>query len=460
MTMRCMAAAAVCLCLGVQTVRAQSLTDVLVHVYQTNTTVLAARAQLKSSDNGVSQALGGWRPSVIVGGSDGYTRTRTRTRVFDGIGNESIYSTGNYTPANGTVTITQPILDGGRTTAQTEQAKNAVLAQRARVLAAEQQAMLDTVTAYVGVVRDMELLRLNRQFVGVIEAQLHATERRLSAGEVTRTDLSQAQSREAAARIAASQAAAALEVSRSMYRRVVGNDPGTLTAPQPIKVVVHDIKAAVAGARADDPTSVAAMFDLASGRNAVRAQVAQLLPQVNVEGQVFRYDNYSSRGTRYSGESLTANLTVPIYQSGSEYAAIRQQQNQVEVYQHTLADQRRLAVQTAQQAWGYYANARDEFDASEANERAAAAALDGVQREALIGSRTTLDVLNAEAELLSARENRVQSLASLVQYSYAVNASVGRLSARDLGLPVAPYDWTDHYRRSRDALFGFEPPQP
>jgi outer membrane protein len=436
---------------------AQTLTDALATVYQTNTSVLAARAQLKASDNAVSQALGGWRPTVVIGGDAGYTRGRTRTRFNNNGVDQSFYSTSNYTPLTGTATITQPLLDGGRTTAQTEQTKNAVLAQRANVLAAEQQAMIDTVNAYVSVVRDKELLRLNQQFVDIVAAQLRATELRLKAGEVTRTDQSQAQSRLAGARISASQAAANLEVSRAAYRRVVGADPGVLTPPQPVKTVVADQKAAEAAASQDYPAVVAALFNLASAKDAVKVQIAQLLPQLSLQGQLFRDDNYSARGTRYSGEQITANLSVPLYQSGSEYAVVRQAQNQMEVSRHNLADQRRQAVQNAHQAWGYYVNARDEFASSLVNERAAADALDGVQREALIGSRTTLDVLNADAELLSARENRVQSLASLVQYSYAVNGAVGRLSSRDLRLPVPTYDWDEHYRRSRDALAGFEP---
>ena len=449
-------AAALLLCALVLPARAQSLPDVLVRVYETSPTLLQARAQLKSADNTVSQALAGWRPSVIVNGNYGYTRTRTRTREsFEGY-NFSIYGTTNYTPGTGTATISQPLTDGGRTTAQTDEAKNAVLAQRARVLAQEMQSMNDAANAYVSVVRDTALLDLNNRYIQLVEAALQATQRRLTAGEVTRTDVAQAQTRLASARVAQAQAAASLETSRATFRQVTGIDAGTLTPPPPLKPAEATLKSAEAVAAVDAPTVTAALFDYFGSRNAVRVQIAALLPSLNAQAEVFRNDNYGARGSRYTGESFTLNLSVPIYQGGAEYAAVRQAQNQLESSRHALAEQRRLAEQAAHTNWSNYAAAQLEFSAAVSGVQAAATALDGVQREALIGSRTTLDVLNAELELLQARENRVQAVAALVQTSYTLNQALGRLSARDLNLPIPPHNWDEHYRISRDALFGFE----
>jgi outer membrane protein len=141
--------------------RGQTLTQSLVSVYSSHPALLAAQAALRGVDEGVPQALAGWRPTVTVTGGYGTTDVRNRNRVNqDGVG-YSLYNGQNTSPSNAAVVLNQPIFQGGRTVASTRRAEALVLAARARLLATEQSALYDAVVAYVGVVRDAELLRLN-----------------------------------------------------------------------------------------------------------------------------------------------------------------------------------------------------------------------------------------------------------------------------------------------------------
>jgi outer membrane protein len=151
---------------------------------------------------------------------------------------------------------------------------------------------------------------------------------------------------------------------------------------------------------------------------------------------------------------VTANLTVPIYQGGAEYAAVRQARQQAQQARQQIDEQRRRTGADATQAWETLAAARAQVESVRAQIRAAEIALDGVQREAIVGSRTTLDVLNAEQELLNARVSLVRALANVVNASHSLVASIGRLTARDLALPVPLYDMEAYYREVRNRWIG------
>ncbi|WP_379540441.1 TolC family outer membrane protein [Teichococcus cervicalis] len=425
---------------------AQSLQEALAQAYANNPTLQTARAQLRVVDENVPQALAGWRPSVTVAGNAGYVQGTTRNR--------GIYSDADRATAGATATLTQPVYTGGRTTAATQRAEKQVLAQRARLLATEQQVLADTVAAYVAVIRDQETLRLNVNNVQVLQRQLDATNERFRVGEITRTDVAQAESRLAGARASRASAEGTLQTSRATFQRVVGLAPERLSAPQPLSAAVPNAREAAELAVRNNPQVVAALFDEAAARDAVDVQMAALLPQVSVQAQAFRSDNSQQPHVRSTGEQITANLSVPIYQGGSEHAAVRQARQDAQRYRQIVDDQRRQAMQQATQAWETLQSARAQVESVRAQIRAAEIALDGVQREAVVGSRTTLDVLNAEQELLNARVSLVQALSNVVTASYNLAGSVGRLTARDLALPVAQYDMEAYYRAVRNRWFG------
>ncbi|GAA0579777.1 TolC family outer membrane protein [Craurococcus roseus] len=444
---------------------AQSLSEALAQAYSNNPTLLAARAQLRSVDENVPQALAGWRPTVSITSAVGVTDSRSRALQgdYDLVERRTFFRQPPVAPntthierstAQNSIVITQPVFRGGRTVAGTRRAENQVLAQRARLLQTEQQVLQQTIEAYVNVIRDQELLRLNINNEQVLTEQLRATSERFRVGEITRTDVAQAESRLAAARAARTQSEGNLQISRAAFQRLVGFAPQRLVAPQPLRVPVRTAQEAGQIASSNNPNVVAALFDEAGARDNVDIQLSALLPQLSVQGQAFRNDNQFGPHTRITGGQLTANLTVPLYQGGAEYALVRQARQQAQQFRQTVDEQRRAATQQAVQAWEQYQSSRAQVDSQRAAIRASEIALDGVQREAIVGSRTTLEVLNQEQELLQNRTNLVQALATAVLQSYTLAAAVGRLTAQDLGLDVEPYDMRAYYNAVRNRWAG------
>lgn len=427
---------------------AQTLQEALALAYSNNPALQAARAQLRAADENVPQALAGWRPTVQLTGSLGAVETETTAR-------RGTTTNSNRDPTTLNASVTQQLFRGGRTVASTARAENQVLAQRARLLATEQQVLLDTVTAYVNLIRDQEEVRLNTNNEQVLMRQLQATNERFRVGEITRTDVAQAESRLAGARAARADAEGRLQTSRAIFTRVVGEPPQRLTPPQPLRAPVTSAEDAGRMAGQNNPNVVAALFEEAAARDFVDVQFSFLLPQASVTAQSARNDFSNETTRRITSNQVTANLTVPLYQGGAEHALVRQARQQAQQSRQVVEDQRRQATQQATQAFEVLQALRAQVDSNRAQIRAAEIALDGVQREAIVGSRTTLDVLNAEQELLNARVALVRALANVITASHNLAVAVGRLTARDLNLPVQLYDSEAYYREVRNRWAGW-----
>ena len=447
----------------------QTLQEALAAAYSGNPRLLAARAAARAVDENVPQALSGWRPTVVIAAGAGYSDTTTRNQATvplqrDAFGNVANAGTAGtpfsaYTESprgTGTLqaTVTQPIYRGGRTTAQTRRAENQVYAQRARLLISEQEVLFESVRAYVFFIRDQEEVRLNTNNVQVLQRQLQATNERFRVGEITRTDVAQAESRLALARFQLDQAQGVAQSSRANFIRWTGLEPVRVIAPPPLAAPVRSQQEAVRFAIDNNPTVVATVFDESAARDLIDVQFAALMPQVTANASAFRLDNNTTRGSRQTGAQVTMNLNVPLYQGGAEHALVRQARQQAQQARQQVADSRRIAAQQATEAWETLGSSRAQVESVRAQIRAQEIALDGVQREAIVGSRTTLDVLNAEQELLQARVNLVRSLATLINASYALANTMGRLTAQDLGLPVQIYDPRNYYNAVRGRWFG------
>jgi outer membrane protein len=207
-------------------------------------------------------------------------------------------------------------------------------------------------------------------------------------------------------------------------------------------------------ASSNNPNVLAAQFDDASARDAVDVAFSQLMPQVSVQGQTFQQNNQLIPHSQQNGYQLLATVSVPLYQGGAEYSAVRQARQQEQQTRKTLDDARRAAMQSAIQSWETLTAARATVDSTRAAIRANQIALEGVEREAIVGSRTTQDVLNQQQQLLNSQVTLVQNLANLVTASYTVASAVGRLTARDLNLPVPLYDDTAYYNAVRNKWVG------
>ena len=434
-----------------------TLTQALAATYMREPALQAERAKLRATDEDVPQARAGWRPTVVVAGGVGYGDglSRSYTPFLGGW----LKTRTDRNVATAQATITQPLYTGGRTTANVHRAKDLVMAERANLIAQEETSLSDAVNAYVGVIEAEQLLQLNINNEQVLRQQLRATEDQFRVGEVTRTDVAQAEAALAGAKAQRETAEGSLQTARATYRKTIGFEPpGDLVPPQPLLLPVKTMRGASAMAAANNPGVVAARYSVAAARNAVSAAVGQLLPQLSLQAQAFQSQNSGARSSDVNGYTALLNLSVPLYQGGSEYATVRQARQTARQQVHLLAGARRTAVQQAVQAWQTYQAAKAAAASTRLAVRANEIALIGVEREHLVGTRTTLDVLNAQQALVNARVTLVQNLSSLVTASYAVASAVGRLTARDLRLPVPLYNETAYYDAVRDRWFGLGSP--
>ncbi len=437
---------------GAAMAQARTLQDALSAAYSNNPTLQTSRAQLRATDEGVPQALAGWRPTVIVAGTAGYGFGELTSSLLSN--QRSITSRLNRPIFTGLPTITQPLYRGGATRASTNQADNRVFAQRGRLIATEQQVFTDSINAYVNVIQTQQLLQLNINNEQVLARQLQATNDRFRVGEITRTDVAQAEAALAGARATRQTSEGNLQTARSTYRRFIGEMPDQLVEPQPIKLPIKNQAEAVQLASQNNPSVIAALFDDAAARDAVDLAFSQLMPQVSVQASGGYTDGQQTVGQRTVAAQAVLNVSVPLYQGGAEYSRVRQARQTEQQNRKVVDDVRRQAIQSAAQSWETLTAARSTIDSTRSQIRANQIALEGVQREAIVGSRTTLDVLNAEQALLNSRVTLVQNLSNLVTASYAVASAIGRLTARDLNLNVPMYDETAYYNAVRQRLFG------
>lgn len=423
---------------------AETLEDALVVTYQTNPVLAAERENLRGINEQVPQALAGSRPLVQATGSAGVEYEDTQPGDSETIN-----------PASIGITVVQPVYRFGRTAADVETAEFSIEAARAQLYTVEQDTLLDAVTAYMNVVREQAVLELQINNEDVLRRQLEASQDRFDVGEITRTDVSQAESRLAGATAGRIQAAGSLRDSRAVYEQVIGQAPGSLeAAPPPLRDLPSSLEDALAIAEDNNPILTGAVFNEQAALATVDGLRADLFPELSVRGEV-RYDRDISAFTEErTSATVLAEVSVPLYQSGAVSSQVRQARYAAAEARIQVEDARRTVVQNAIRSWEALVTARAEIDARLAEVSSATIALDGVQQEALVGSRTTLDVLDAEQELLDARVNLVSAQRDEVVAGYAVLASMGLLTAEDLGLPVAYYDVDEHYENTRGRLWG------
>jgi TolC family type I secretion outer membrane protein len=379
-----------------------------------------------------------------------------------GVGGDSTVQDGNFSqtqsgrrvPRQAQMTVNQPLYRGGRTVAGTSQAENQVLAGRATLAQTEQQVFLDTVTAYANVLTFSAVLELNQNNVQVLTRQFEAARDRFQVGEVTRTDVAQAEGRLAGARADVIQSQGNLENARTNFFRVVGEAPGRLQAVRLPQNLPGSREEAVALAEGH-PRVIAAQYNEAASRDNIRLILGELLPTVSLQGSVAHQFEISTVGRELDTGQLLLTMTTPLYSGGAVEARVRQARQVANQRRIEVEDSRRVAREQAAQQFIALTTARARVRALLTQIRALEIALDGVEQEARVGSRTTLDVLDAEQELLNGKVNLVQTQQNEIFASFQLAAAVGRLTASDLRLPVDLYDPTEYYNANRTRWFGF-----
>jgi len=436
------------LCTGSISAGAETLIDALALAYSNNPRLLAQRAAQRATDEQFPQALSGHRPSVSIVLEAGKSATATSSTGL---------STGtNTSPRSGSITYQQPIFRGLRTLYDTRRARATILQGRANLTIVEQDILFQTVTAFMNVVRDQAVLRLNVNNEQVLRRQLRATRDRFQVGEVTRTDVSQAQARLAQAQATRTQSEGTLQISRANYRRIVGRAPGLLKKPARIVRLPGTLEGVTSVAGTAAPNVVAARFGEMAAQHTIKLITGELLPSVNLNVSGSRAYG-TSTGARVNSGAITGQLVIPLYQAGLTSSRIRQAK-QIALQRHQdIIEARRAAIEAATQAWHGLKTAQAQIRAFQSAARANAIALDGVRQEAAAGLRTVLDVLDAEQELFDARVNLVRAERDEFVAAYQVYQAMGRLTAINLKLPVPKYDPTVYYRSVKYLPWGPAP---
>jgi outer membrane protein len=445
--------------MAVSDAAADTLEWALVQAYQNNPSLNAQRAALRATDENVPQALSGYRPKVSVTAQGGYNYTNAVQQLPVGgvVTNIPFAQTflSRSVAANGTYTL----FNGFQTANRTRQAESQVDGARETLRVTEQQVLLDAATAYMNLLRDQAILDLNRRNVEVLTEQLKQTRDRFNVGEVTRTDVAQAESRLAAGRSSLLGAQSNYVTSQANYRRVIGVDPGRLAPGTPVDRLSPNVLAkAVAQGQANSPSVLAAMYGVDVAALAVKISEGALYPNLTLTASASQGTNPAFEVARQTAASVLGALTVPIYQGGAEYSAIRQSKETLGQQRLNLDINRDQARATVVQSWGQLDAAKAQIEATTAQVNAAEIALNGVREEARVGQRTTLDVLNAQQELVNARVALVTAQHDRVVASYTLLAAVGGLSMPRLGLDVLIYDPQVHYQQVRDAWIGVRNP--
>ena len=416
--------------------RAESLPEALSSAYKFNPRLDAARATLRATDEEVPRAISGFRPQIVGNADTSYQQQTSRP------------STGARTESNPrgySVNLAQPIFKGFRVVNTVREAEAVVRAGRELLRTTESSVLLEGVTAYVDVVRDQAIVRLRENNVTVLTRDLKATQDRFNVGEVTRTDVAQAQARRAAAVSALDLARANLKTSRATFERVVGHPPSNLVDPGASRQVPKSVGESVEISARESPTVVAALYNEQAARHAVDRIRGELLPEVNLEASYGRRFDPSTGTESSESTTVTGRLTVPFYTGGEVEARVRQAKH-THVSRLQEIEQARTEVQAqVVAAWSQLAAARAQLESDQASVDANRIALAGVREEERVGQRTLLDVLNAEQELLNSEVNLVTTKRNLVVASYAVLAAIGRLNAQELGVAALVYDPEAHY---------------
>lgn len=444
--------------------RAETIASALSRAYYGNPDLNQQRANVRARDEDAPKALAGLRPKANIQASYGVTYSDVRIPAGrNQTTNQRQYYSDKFVghPRGATLSVSQTVLDFGRTENSLRQAESGVFAARSTMRLTEQATLQNGATAYMNVLRDTAILDLRKNNVAVLSAQLRQTRDRFQVGEVTRTDVAQAEASLEQARSELYAAQAQLKTSAANYRQIIGVEPKRLEAAQSVeRFLPKSLNEAIGVALVEHPGVTAALHQTDAAELAVKVAESALLPNVSVNAQVSQqYDSFLGfPGSRQFSAQATGTLNVPLYQGGAEYASIRQAKEQVGQAKFNADVQRDSVRASVVSSYGLLETAKASILSGQAAVRAAEIALAGVREEAQVGQRTTLDVLNAQQALLNARVNLIVSQRDRVVASYAALGSIGRLSAETLNLAVNVYDPAVHLEQVWDKWLGVDTP--
>jgi outer membrane protein len=433
---------------------AEALPEALAKAYQSNPLLNAERARQRATDENVPQALAGYRPQIVASLGVGLQAVR------DLLPNNTI-QTATLKPWTIGVTVTQTLFNGFKTANSVRVAELQVQSGREALRNVGQGVLLDAVTAYSNVLANQSLVEAQRANVTFLRETLGIVQKRLNAGDVTPTDTAQAEARLNRGLADFNAAEVNLAISQATYAQVIGNPPARLSPADPVdRYLPRNRDEATGLAFKTHPAVLAAGFDVDVATTSIKVAESSLLPTVTLQGSASRSRDgdptLSVFGTDQA--SVIGQVTAPIYDGGTAASQTRQAK-EISAQSRLVLDQVRNQARTAATgAWVAHEGAKIAVSASESEVRAAGVALQGVQREAAGGQRTTIDVLNSQQELTSAKARLIGAQRDRVIASYTLLSAIGRLDVKTLGLNTPDYLPEVHYHQVRDAWHGLRTP--
>lgn len=446
-------------------VTVSNLEAALEAAYRNNTEIKESQATVRARDEGVPQALAGWRPTVTANASlAGEKDIKSGSIKESGDNGLTTAQSGtNSSQVAADVTLRQNLFNGGKTVASTCQAESQVQASRAQLADKEREVLVAAVNAYFDVVAKRSEVEYRRSNEEALKKTLEATQAKFKVGEETRTSIAQAEANLAFGTAEREASEARVASAEATFEQVTGARPGNLKKPDSFVDLPKGLKEAIAIATKNNPAILAAHHQERADRSAIKANDAELLPKVDLQGQVKRTGSnsttrYTNAGDRVfrnnnltTAQSVSVNLSVPLYEGG----AIRGKSREL----REVAEQRRIAIETARrkvtqqliEAWETYLSAKANIQQYRTQVKANEVSLEGTRQEMLVGSKILLDVLNAQRELVSSQLNLIRAEQTYYQSAYNILALMGRLTALSLKLKVKRYDPQVHYRDVRNS---------
>ena len=451
--------AVVGLAIGVGTGQAETISGALTKAYLTNPDINTQRATVRQSDEGVPLANAGYLPKISAFGNAGIAHAGGNEVIPGEQGNQFGFQTGGFPRGYG-VQGNLTVFDGYQTINKIRSAESQVFGAREQLRNTEQNTFLSAVTAYMDVLEDTAILDLDNNNVDVLREQLRETRDRFTVGEVTRTDVAQAEASLAQGQGTALSAVATLQAAVARYRQFIGDQPKSLAPVKPVAAPIpKTLPEAISISQIEHPAISALLHGVDAAQLQIKIAQGAYYPQVSLTATASNnFDQSAVPNNRAYNAQIMGQITIPIYEGGAEYAEIRQSKEALSV-QELRADSARDQVrQNVVTAWGLNQAAVGVVRAARASVSANEVALTGVREEAKVGQRTTLDVLNAQQALLQARTTLVQAEHDQVVDSYSLLSAVGRLNIPTLGLSVAEYDPRVHFDQVKSKWIGLRTP--
>lgn len=434
---------------------ADTIEAALVRAYQNNPQLNAQRSSVRVTDENVPQALSGYRPKASITASAGYQYNDSQTTSSGA----PIGLVGTTVPTGVGATVTQTLYNGQQTANRVRSAESNVSAAREGLRVLEQTVLLSAATIYMDYLRDSAIVEVQRSNTRVLEQTLKQTQDRFNVGEVTRTDVAQSEAQLAAGRTQQLTAESNLNTTKATFRQIIGNDPENLAAASPVdRFLPSTLPRAIDLGLTENPNVTAAMYGIDVSFLNVKVNEGALFPTLTFQGSVQQAYQSSLITPRAFTAAAVGQLTIPVYQGGSEYSLIRQSKETLAQQRLNLDQVRNQARATVSQAWGTLQATKSQVISAQSQVTASETALNGVREEARVGQRTTLDVLNAQQALVNARNSLVTAQHDRVVASYSVLSAIGRLSPQVMKLSTTIYDPSVHYQQVRDSWIGVRTP--